>query len=213
MLFQFCWPKKWETLHSKTFTERCSFRIRTQFSADCAVVRQMTGACQLSSEKKRRGKHWLIFSRFIFASSSPPRTMPKSDKKKSDRKTPVMREYTINLHKKLYHVFVVFHSVCANLSRTFKKRAPRAVREIKAFAEKQMGTKDVRIAVSLNQALWSKGIRHVPNRVRVMMERKRNEDAAGGQDEWYTLVAHVPLKPQENGRISFKGLTTQTVNL
>jgi hypothetical protein len=44
------------------------------------------------------------------------------------------------------------------------------------------------------------------------LERKRNEEATGG-DEWYTLVAHVPLKPGENGRVSFKGLTSQTVNL
>eukprot|EP01127_Copromyxa_protea_P013888 TRINITY_DN3783_c0_g1_i1.p2 TRINITY_DN3783_c0_g1~~TRINITY_DN3783_c0_g1_i1.p2 ORF type:complete len:127 (-),score=32.52 TRINITY_DN3783_c0_g1_i1:63-443(-) len=126
--------------------------------------------------------------------------MPKTDKKKSDRNTPVLREYTINLHKRLHQV-------------TFKKRAPRAIREIKAFAQTQMGTKDVRIAVSLNQHLWSQGIRHVPNRVRVLMERKRNEDATAGQEEWYTLVAHVPLKPAENGRVSFAGLTTQTVNL
>jgi len=38
---------------------------------------------------------------------------------------------------------------------TFKKRAPRAVRAIKAFAEKAMGTKDVRIDVKLNKAIWA----------------------------------------------------------
>jgi large subunit ribosomal protein L31e len=40
----------------------------------------------------------------------------------------VTREYTIHLSKRLFGV-------------TFKKRAPRAVREIKQFAEKTMKTK------------------------------------------------------------------------
>ena len=38
------------------------------------------------------------------------------------------REVTINLHKRLYGV-------------TFKKRAPKAVRVVKQFAAKAMGTK------------------------------------------------------------------------
>ena len=58
----------------------------------------------------------------------------------------------------------------------FKKRAPRAVRGIKAFVGKQMKTADVRIDSSLNKFVWHKGIRNVPFRVRVRMERKRNED-------------------------------------
>ena len=43
--------------------------------------------------------------------------------------------------------------------RGFKKRAPRAIREIKKFAEKQMGTADVRIDTRLNKHLWSQGVR------------------------------------------------------
>ena len=39
----------------------------------------------------------------------------------------VTRDYTVHLSKRLYGV-------------TFKKRAPRAVREIKAFAQKAMKT-------------------------------------------------------------------------
>lgn len=54
----------------------------------------------------------------------------------------VTREYTINLHKRL-------HSI------TFKKRAPRAVKEIKKFAKKVMKTSDVRVDVKLNKAVWS----------------------------------------------------------
>lgn len=58
------------------------------------------------------------------------------------RKTVVSREYTINLHKRLNGM-------------AFKKRAPRAVKEIKQFAQKMMQTKDVRIDVKLNKAVWS----------------------------------------------------------
>lgn len=63
-------------------------------------------------------------------------------KDKSKKNTVATREYTINLHKKL-------HSI------TFKKRAPRAVKEIKKFAQKIMKTKDVRVDVKLNKAVWS----------------------------------------------------------
>ena len=42
----------------------------------------------------------------------------------------VTRDYTVHMSKRLYGV-------------TFKKRAPRAIREIKLFAEKMMKTKCV----------------------------------------------------------------------
>jgi len=89
----------------------------------------------------------------------------KSDKKKST-KSPVnevvTREYTIHLHKRIHGM-------------QFKKRAPRAIREIKKFAEKMMGTPDVRIDTSLNKYVWSHGVRNVPRRARVRLARRRNE--------------------------------------
>lgn len=63
--------------------------------------------------------------------------------KKSRVKDEVHREYTIHLHKRLHTV-------------SFKKRAPRAVKEIKKFAQKAMKTKDVRVDVKLNKAVWSR---------------------------------------------------------
>lgn len=76
---------------------------------------------------------------------------PKGDKKgKSAINEVVTREYTINLHKRLHGV-------------GFKKRAPRAIKEIKKFAIKHMGTPDVRIDTHLNKQVWSKGIRLVKN--------------------------------------------------
>lgn len=70
----------------------------------------------------------------------------KAEKKRSAITEVVTREFTINLHKRLHGI-------------GFKKRAPRAVKEIRKFAEKQMGTPDVRIDTRLNKSLWSKGIR------------------------------------------------------
>ena len=43
--------------------------------------------------------------------------------------------------------------------RPFKKKAPRAIREIKKFAKKMMGTTDVRVDTGLNKYIWSHGIR------------------------------------------------------
>ena len=65
----------------------------------------------------------------------------------------VTREYTIHMRKMLHGV-------------GFKKRAPRAVKEVKAFAKKMMGTEDVRVDTKLNKFLWSQGIKSVPGRVR-----------------------------------------------
>ena len=87
--------------------------------------------------------------------------MPKTDRKKAPEV--VTRDYTINLHKRLFR-------------STFKKKAPRAVRAIKKFATQMMGTKDVRIDTELNKFVWSKGIRNVPYRVRVRLARRLNED-------------------------------------
>ncbi|KAL4676612.1 hypothetical protein H8959_010757 [Pygathrix nigripes] len=51
----------------------------------------------------------------------------------------VTREYTINIHKRTHGV-------------GFKKRAPRALKEIRKFAMKEMGTPDVCIDTRLNKA-------------------------------------------------------------
>merc|ERR1712002_289473 len=116
---------------------------------------------------------------------------PKQDKKKS---TPinevVTREYTINIHKRIHGV-------------GFKYRAPRAIKEIRKFAEKMMGTPDVRIDTSLNKSIWSHGVKNVPYRVRVQLARRRNEDE-DSVHKLYTLVTDVKVP-------SFKGLQTQNV--
>ncbi|KAI8913270.1 ribosomal protein L31e-domain-containing protein [Gorgonomyces haynaldii] len=116
--------------------------------------------------------------------------MATKENKKSTLNEVVTRDYTIHMHKHLHGV-------------TFKKRAPRAVKVIRAFAQKTMGTKDVRLDPSLNQAVWSRGIKSVPHRIRVRLARKRNDDE-DAEEKLYTFVSFVPTT-------NFKGLVTQVV--
>ena len=111
--------------------------------------------------------------------------------KKSTMNEVVTREYTINMHKRIH-------------GTGFKKRAPRAIKEIKKFAVQQMGTDDVRLDTRLNKAIWAQGIRNVPFRLRVRLSRRRNEDE-DSIHKLYTLVTHVQVE-------SFKRLTTVNVD-
>lgn len=107
-------------------------------------------------------------------------TMVKTKReKKSAINEVVTREMTIHLHKRIWGV-------------GFKKRAPRAIKEIRTFAKKEMGTEDVRIDTTLNKFIWSRGIRSVPFRVRVRLARRRNEDE-DSPNKLYTLVSWVPV--------------------
>ena len=95
--------------------------------------------------------------------------MARGNKNTSERKTRsaltdvVAREYTIHLHTRVH-------------GKGFKHRAPSAVKAVKAFAQKHMGTKKVVLEPSLNSAIWGKGIKNVPHRIRVRLHRKRNDD-------------------------------------
>merc|ERR1712126_613299 len=96
-------------------------------------------------------------------------------------------------------------SICTSASlECSKRRAPRAIKAIRDFAQKQMGTQDVRIDTRLNKHLWAKGVKGVPVRVRVRLARKRNEDE-DSVHKLYTYVTHVPTP-------SFKGLHTTNVD-
>lgn len=56
-----------------------------------------------------------------------------------------------------------------------------------------MGTKKVLLEPSVNAAIWDKGIKNVPHRLRVRLHRKRNDDESAKEDEkLYTLVSVVP---------------------
>nr|XP_055180365.1 60S ribosomal protein L31-like [Nyctereutes procyonoides] len=103
----------------------------------------------------------------------------------------VTREYTINIHKQIHGV-------------GFKEHAPRALKEIRKLAMKEMGTPDVHIDTRLNKAVWAKGIRNVSYRIRVQLSRKYNEDE-DSPNKLYTLVTYIPVT-------TFKNLQTVTVD-
>ncbi|CAO3660974.1 unnamed protein product [Rhizopus stolonifer] len=103
----------------------------------------------------------------------------------------VTREYTIHLHKLVF-------------GRSLRKRTPHAVKSVKAFATKAMGTKDVRLDPSLNKALWARGVKHTDHRIRVRIARKRNDDE-DAKEKLYSYVTYVPVA-------SFKGLETSVVD-
>ncbi|GAA5983865.1 hypothetical protein JCM11641_006401 [Rhodosporidiobolus odoratus] len=104
----------------------------------------------------------------------------------------VAREYTIHLHTRVH-------------GQGFKHRAPSAVKAVRIFAQKHMGTKKVLLEPSVNAAIWGKGIKNVPHRLRLRLSRKRNDDDDAPADEkLYTLVSVVPTT-------DFKGLSTTVV--
>jgi large subunit ribosomal protein L31e len=108
----------------------------------------------------------------------------KTTQKRSTLADVVTREYTIHMHK---HVF----------GRSLRKRAPHAIKAVKAFAQKAMGTKDVRVDPSLNKAVWSRGVKHTNHRIRVRIARKRNDDE-DAKEKLYSYVTFVPT-------VDFKG--------
>ena len=104
----------------------------------------------------------------------------KGDKKELQA---ITRKLRVNLHKQLQGV-------------QFKKKAPRAIKVIKQLVKRNMLTKDVRIDPELNKEIWKNGIRNLPTRIEIIMERKKNEDEEEGQEKMYTLVKLAPAFEQ-----------------
>ncbi|KAL4665405.1 hypothetical protein H8957_012427 [Semnopithecus entellus] len=113
-------------------------------------------------------------------------TQKDEDKKKSHSaiNKVVTQEYTINIHKRIHAV-------------GFKKRDPRALKEIRKFAMKEMGIPDVCMDTRLNKAVWARGIRNVPYPTHVRLSRKHNKDE-DSPNKLYTLVTYVPVTTFEN---------------
>nr|CAG8643557.1 14100_t:CDS:2 [Entrophospora candida] len=124
-------------------------------------------------------------------SSLPKTTKEKKTTTRSAIADVVTRDYTIHLHKAVH-------------GRTFKKRAPHAVKSIKKFVNSHMGTKDVRLDPLLNKEIWKQGVRNVPRRMRLRLSRRRN-DEEDAKEKLYTYVTYVPVS-------TFKGLQTQVVD-
>eukprot|EP00830_Metopus_es_P000076 TRINITY_DN100_c0_g1_i4.p1 TRINITY_DN100_c0_g1~~TRINITY_DN100_c0_g1_i4.p1 ORF type:complete len:150 (-),score=45.44 TRINITY_DN100_c0_g1_i4:125-535(-) len=114
----------------------------------------------------------------------------KGDKKpRKDNNKEMIKEYTVNLHKRLFKM-------------QFKKRGKRAIRELKKFAQTQMWVKDVRIDSELNHFIWKNGIRDVPNKVRIRVSKKKNQDE-DAKEPFFCLVQHLDVE-------DFSGLRTET---
>lgn len=99
-----------------------------------------------------------------------------------------------------YEIYICIYRISYSTS---KKRAPRALKAVREFVKKEMGTEDVRIDTNLNKYLWSRGICHVPSRVRVRVERKRSIEEEA-KYPIYSVVSYVAVP-------SFKGLETKVV--
>ncbi|PWN22661.1 hypothetical protein BCV69DRAFT_280257 [Microstroma glucosiphilum] len=118
-------------------------------------------------------------------------TKKEGRKQRSALSDVVTREYTIHLHKRVHNT-------------QFKKRAPTGVKEVIKFAQKAMGTKEVRVDPKLNQEIWKLGVKDVPRRVRVRLERKRNDDESA-KEKLYTYATPIL------GITDFHGLQTTVV--
>ncbi|KAG8958682.1 60S ribosomal protein L31 [Tulasnella sp. 419] len=131
----------------------------------------------------------------VTLSTKHPTMAPAAKKEKRKTRSAlsdvVTREYTIHLHKRVH-------------GHGFKKRAPRAVKSIVQFAQKAMGTSDVRLDPKLNEAVWKQGVKNVPHRLRIKLERKRNDDE-DAKEKLYTYASPVHVE-------SFKGLQTVVVD-
>lgn len=67
-----------------------------------------------------------------------------------------------------------------------------------------MNVKDVRIDPKLNEEIWNYGVKSVPRRIRVRLERKRNDDE-DAKEKLYVVATPVKVD-------SFKGLETVVID-
>ena len=109
-------------------------------------------------------------------------------RQKKDLNKELTRDFTLNLKKRLHKI-------------QFKKRGKRAINEIRRFAQKEMWTKDVRIDTELNHYVWTNGIRNVPDKVRIRVSKKKNQDE-DASEPFFCLVQHVDVE-------NFSGLRTE----
>ena len=91
---------------------------------------------------------------------------------------------------------------------TFAKRAPKAIKRIRQIAGKMMKTKDNRVDATLNNYVWSRGVKGCPGRIRVLVQRKvaENPEGRSKRKQLYTVISHVPIEGS-----SLKGLTTKAI--
>lgn len=83
-----------------------------------------------------------------------------------------------------------------------KRWADCAVRNLKTELKKQLKTSmNIKIDVDLNKAIWSRGKKHLPSKIRVEVS-KRPSTKENGQEEIIVKNVFVP---------SFKGLQSEKI--
>nr|UXY86833.1 60S ribosomal protein L31 [Cryptomonas paramecium] len=87
-------------------------------------------------------------------------------------------ECTINLHKKLYKV-------------NFKKRAARALFEVKKFVKQLLNVKQIKVDPNLNKKIWEKGRRYAPFKIRVRIVKKTEHITQTTSDVPFVFVYEV----------------------
>lgn len=80
---------------------------------------------------------------------------------------------------------------------SFKKRAPKCIKAIKAVAQRITKVDDVKIGEEINAYVWSNGIRNVPRKIRVSIEVKEDDN------KQHVVVNFVDVD-------SFKGLRNES---
>lgn len=79
----------------------------------------------------------------------------------------------------------------------YKLKAQKAIKEIVRTGQTIMGTKDVKIDQELNSRIWYRSRSNPPTRVRVLFERKADDDG-----KMITTASYVDVP-------TFKGLNTE----
>lgn len=83
--------------------------------------------------------------------------------------------------------------------KSLKKKSPRAIKAIRKVATKLSGVKDVRLDPSMNELVWSQGIRNPPRRVRIEVKVYEQDNQK---------IAYVSPKSVDG----FKGLKTVKID-
>jgi len=61
-----------------------------------------------------------------------------------------------------------------------RKRAPKAIRELRAFMERHLKTDAFVIDESVNERIWERGIEKIPPRIRVKVTEEEVEEEEEG---------------------------------
>merc|ERR1712080_277596 len=102
-------------------------------------------------------------------------------------------------------------SICTSAFTATPSRSVPLGRSVPfASSTQMMGTEDVRVHPQLNKAVWGKGVKNVPHRIRVRCERRRNDDE-DAKEKLYTIVTHLMVDTSAPKK-GFRSLLTSVVN-